>query len=73
MQRTDSHDDVHDGMVVDIGPSDAENCSFQLLCHFPDLPHVLVINELVEFWDEFGSEKGAVWQRGFLDTTRVWS
>ncbi len=45
VQRTDTHDDVDDGMVVDSGP-------------------------LVEFRDKFGSEKGEVWQRGFLDTTR---
>ena len=29
-----------------------------------------MIDEIVEFWDEFGSEKGAVWQCGFLDNTR---
>jgi hypothetical protein len=69
-QRTDTHDDVDDGMVVDSGPSMAENCSCQLFRHFPHLAHVLVINVLVEFWDKFGSEKGAVWQGGFLDTTR---
>jgi hypothetical protein len=33
-----------------------------LFRHFPHLDHVLVINEFVEFWDKFGSEKGAVWQ-----------
>jgi hypothetical protein len=32
--------------------------------------HVLVINELVEFWDKFGSEICEVRQRGFLNTTR---
>ena len=55
-QRTDTHDDVHDGMVVDSGSSVAENCNCQFLRHFPHLPHVLVIDEIVEFWDEFGSE-----------------
>ncbi len=59
-QRTDTHDDVDDGMVVDSGPSVDENCSFQFLIHFPHLVHVLVINELVEFWNKFGSEKGSV-------------
>ena len=46
--------------VVDNGPSVVENCSFQLVHHFPHLPHVLVIYELVKFWDKFRSEKGAV-------------
>jgi hypothetical protein len=36
-------------MVVDSGPSVAENCSCQLFRHFPHLAHVLAINELVEF------------------------
>ena len=58
VQRTDTHDDVDDGMVVDIGPSVTENRCCHL-CHFPHLPHVLVINELVEFRDKFGSEKGS--------------
>ena len=45
VQRTDTHDDVHDGMVVDNGPSVPENYSCPLLCHFPHLPHVLVIDD----------------------------
>jgi len=70
VQRTDTHDDVHNGMVVDSGPSVAENCSCQLFRHFPHRAHVLAINELVEFRDKFGSEIRAVRQRGVLDTTR---
>ena len=42
----------------------------QVCRHWPDLPHVLVINQLVEFWDKFGGEEGEVWQCGFLNTTR---
>ncbi len=57
-------------MVVDSGPSVAENCSRQFFRHFPHLGHVLVINELVDFRDKFGSEIRVVHQRGFLDTTR---
>ncbi len=56
------------GMVVDNGPSVVENYTCQLFHHVPHLAHVLVINEIVEFWDKFGSEKGAVRKRGFLDT-----
>ena len=38
--------------------------------HFPHLPHVLVVNQLVKFWDKFGREKGEMWQCDFLNTTR---
>ena len=31
---------------------------------------IYLINELVEFWDEFGRGKDVVRQHGFLDTTR---
>jgi hypothetical protein len=30
-----------------------KNCRCQILRHFPQLAHVLVINELDEFWDNF--------------------
>ena len=69
-KRPDTHDDVHNGMVGDSGPSVAENCCGQFLRHFPHLDHILVINQLVEFGDKFGSEIRTVWQRGFFDTTR---
>jgi hypothetical protein len=61
VKRTDTHDDVHDGMVVDRGPPVAENCCGQVSHHFPHLPHNLVVNQLVKFWDNFGREKGEVW------------
>ena len=69
-RRTNTHDDVHDGMVVDSGPPVAEHCDGQVLCHCPHLPHVLVVIQLVEFWDKSGGEKGVVCQCGFLNTTR---
>jgi hypothetical protein len=38
----------------------AKHCCGQVLCHCPHLSHVLVVNQLVEFWDTFGGEKGTV-------------
>ncbi len=35
-----TYDDVHNGMVVDSGPSVAENCNSHLFRHFPHLTHV---------------------------------
>jgi len=56
VQRTNTHDDVHDGMVVHIGPPVAEHCCGQVASHFPHLPHVLVVDQMVEFWDKFRGE-----------------
>ena len=62
--------DVHDGMVVHSGPPVTEHCCGQVARHFPHLPHVLVVDQLVESWDKLRGEEGAVWQCGFLNTTR---
>ena len=43
-------------MVVHSGPTVAENCCGQLLRHSPHLPHVLVVNELVQSRDKLGRE-----------------
>jgi hypothetical protein len=42
------HDDVHDGMVVHSGPPVAEHCCGQVARLFPHLPHVLVVDQLVD-------------------------
>jgi len=68
VQRTNTHDDVHDGMVVEWS-SRRWRLFRQVVCHFPHLPHVLVVNQLVEFWDKFGGEEGSVWQCGILNTS----
>jgi len=47
-------------MVVDSGPPVSQHCCVQVVCHFPHLPHVLVVNQLVEFWDKLGGEEGVV-------------
>ena len=62
-------------MVVDNGPPVSEHCCGQVFRHCPHLSHVLVVNQLVEFWDTFGGEEGVVCQCGVLDTTRfgLWS
>ncbi len=70
VQRTNTHDDVHDGMVVHSGPSVAEHYCGQVARHFPHLPHVLVVDQMVEFWDKFRGEEGVVCQCGFINTTR---
>ncbi len=32
----------------------------QVAHHFPHLPHVLVVDQLVEFWDKLRGEEGVV-------------
>ncbi len=56
VKRTNTHDDVHDGMVVHGGPLVAGHYYGQVVCHFPHLPHVLVVDQMVEFWDKFRGE-----------------
>jgi hypothetical protein len=41
----------------------------QVTCHFPHLPHVLVVDQLVDLWDKLRGEEGAVLQCGFLNNT----
>ncbi len=57
VQRTNTHDDVHDGMVIHIGPPVDEHYCGQVTCHFPHLPHVLVVDQMVEIWDELRGRK----------------
>ena len=58
-------------MVVHRGPTVAENCCGQLLRHSPHLPHVLVVNQLVQSRDKFGSEVSAMRQCRFLHITSL--
>ena len=55
-----THDDVHDGMVVHNGPPVDEHYYGQVACHVPHLPHVLFVDQLVEFWDKLRGEEGVV-------------
>jgi hypothetical protein len=59
-KRTNTHDDVHDGMVVHSGPPVDEHYYCQVTRHFPHLPHVLVVDQMVEFWDNLRGEDGEV-------------
>ncbi len=57
VQRTNTHVDVHDGMVIDSGQPVTEHHCTQFWCHDPHLPHVLVVNQLVQFRDKFDRKK----------------
>ena len=57
-------------MVVHRGPTVSENCCDQILHHRPHLPHVLVVNQLVQSRDKLGSEVSAMRQCRFLHSTR---
>jgi hypothetical protein len=46
-------------MVVHTGPPVVEHYHGQVECHVPHLPHVLFVDQLVEFWDKFRDEEGA--------------
>jgi hypothetical protein len=48
----------------------AEHYCGHVAHHFPHLPHVLVVDQMVEFWDMLRGEEGVVCQCGFLNTTR---
>jgi hypothetical protein len=47
-------------MVVHNGPPVDEHYCGQVASHFPHLPHVLVVDQMVEFWDKLRGEEGAV-------------
>ncbi len=61
VQRTNTHGDVHDGMVVHSGLPVAEHYCGQVTCDFPHLPHVLVVDQMFEFWNKLRGEEGVVW------------
>jgi hypothetical protein len=47
-------------MVVHNGPPVDEHYYGQVACHVPHLPHVLFVDQLVEFWDKTRGEEGVV-------------